>query len=56
MQAVSDAFSVYQLRHGFSTDLDESWHGQSVEVREGAYGVRIFNFGTVAMEIWKCEV
>ncbi len=32
MQAVSDAFSFYEFLRGFSTDLDEIWHGQSVGV------------------------
>ncbi len=61
MQAVSDThagslgrFSVYQLLRGLLTDLNEIWHGQSVGVREGTYGVRILKFETVAMEIWKC--
>ena len=61
MQAVSDThagslgrFSVCQLLRGFSTDLNEIWHGQSVGVREGAYGVGILKFRTVAMEIWEC--
>ncbi len=53
-QAVSDVFSVLQLLHRLSTDLNEIGHGQSVGDREHGRGVGILKFGTVAMEIWKC--
>ncbi len=47
---------VRDLLPGFSTNLNQIGHGQSVGVRERRDDLEILKFKTVAMKIWKCTL